>query len=105
MVAQWLVSYFYRTKFYLGFHHVLYAAYLCAREPERLRLVTKWLYPNVAVQYNTNWQAVERNIRTVIATAWRRKPELLAQRGPAQPMLRTSTPSRFLCIPVEHMSI
>ena len=39
---------------YTSFHYVSYAAYLCAREPERLQLVTKWLYSDVALQYNTN---------------------------------------------------
>lgn len=40
-------------------------------------MVTKWLYPDVAEQYKTNWKAVERNIRSIIALAWDSNPELL----------------------------
>ena len=44
---------------------------------DRLLLVTKWLYPDVAKKYGTNWKAVERNIRTVSAIAWKRNRPLL----------------------------
>ena len=49
---------------------------LC-RGPERLLLVTKWLYPDVAKQYGTNWKAVERNIRTVGRVIWNSNRPLL----------------------------
>ena len=52
------------TANYTGFSYLVRALQLCAEEPERLLLVTKWLYPDVAKQYGTNWKAVERNIRT-----------------------------------------
>ena len=53
------------TANYTGFSYLVRALQLCAEEPERLLLVTKWLYPDVAKQYGTNWKAVERDIRTV----------------------------------------
>ena len=53
------------TANYTGFFHTAYAVSLCVEQPDRLVLVTKWLYPEVAKQYKTNWKAVERNIRTV----------------------------------------
>ena len=52
------------TENYTGFFHMAYAVWLCVEQPDRLLLVTKWLYPEVAKQYRTNWKAVERNIRT-----------------------------------------
>ena len=59
------------TANYTGFFHTAYAISLCAEQPDRLLLVTKWLYPEVARQYGTNWKAVERNIRTVSCIIWR----------------------------------
>ena len=62
---------------YKGFFHCAYAVTLCMQQQERLLLVTKWLYPDVARHYGTNWKAVERNIRTASAIAWKRNRPLL----------------------------
>ena len=45
-----------------------------------------------------------RNIRTVIATTWRRDPEFLVQWGSAQSFPQKPVSSRFLYILVERMS-
>ena len=45
---------------YKGFFHAAYAVSLCMERQDRLLLVTKWLYPDVAKRYRTNWKAVER---------------------------------------------
>ena len=65
------------TENYIGFYHIAYAVSLCTEQPERLLLVTKRLYPEVAKQFNTNWKAVERNIRTVNCIIWRENRPLL----------------------------
>lgn len=65
------------TGNYIGFLHAACAVSLCAAQPERLLLVTKWLYPEVAKQFGTNWKAVERNIRTVGDIIWRENRPLL----------------------------
>lgn len=67
------------TANYIGFFHTSYAIWLCAREPERLQLVTKWLYPDVAEHYGTNWKAVERNIRFLISMIWDNNPGILRE--------------------------
>ena len=67
------------TSNYTGFFHTSYAVLLCAEQPERLSLVTKWLYPEVAKRYRTKWTAVERNIRTVGSIIWRDSRPLLEQ--------------------------
>ncbi len=67
------------TANYTGFFHMAYAVQLCATQPERPQLVTKWLYPDVARRYQTSWQAVERNIRTVSGVAWAQGQPLLEQ--------------------------
>ena len=43
---------------YKGFFHAAYAVSLCMERQDRLLLVTKCLYPDVAKQYGTNWKAV-----------------------------------------------
>lgn len=67
------------TANYTGFFHTAYAVSLCAEQPDRLLLVTKWLYPEVAKRYRTSWRAVERNIRTVNCIIWRENRPLLEQ--------------------------
>ena len=58
------------TANYTGFFQTASAVRLCMEQPERLLLVTKWVYPDVAKRYKTNWKAVERNIRTVNGIVW-----------------------------------
>ena len=57
---------------YLGAHYLAYAELLVLEDQRRLTMVTKWLYPEIAARYHTSWQAVERNIRTVISLCWAR---------------------------------
>ena len=72
------------TANYTGFFQTASAVDLAMRQPERLLLVTKLLYPAVAKRHRTSWQAVERNIRSVGAIIWRRNRPLLEElaRGP-----------------------
>ena len=67
------------TANYIGFFHTSYAVLLCAKQPERLLLVTKWLYPEVAKRYRTKWTTVERNIRTAGDIIWWENRPLLEQ--------------------------
>lgn len=60
------------TPNYKGFLHLGYALELCAQQPERLQLVTKKLYPDIAKRYQTSWVAVERNIRTAKELIWQK---------------------------------
>lgn len=62
---------------YKGFWYTAYAAVLTAIDQDRLLLVTKRLYPDVARHLGTSWHAVERDLRTVIDIAWNRNPVLL----------------------------
>ena len=64
---------------YAGFFQTAYAVELCRAEPERLLLVTKIVYPEVARLYKTSGSAVERNIRTVCGIAWKNNRCLLEQ--------------------------
>lgn len=80
------------TANYKGFSYAAYATALCAERPDLLLLVTKDLYPEVAKRFQTTWQAVERNIRTVIMVVWARNPALLSRMagGPLEERPRSS---------------
>lgn len=65
------------TENYKGFSQMACATRLCAEEQERLTLVTKRLYPEVAKRYHTSWQTIERNLRTVGNVIWKRNGPLL----------------------------
>ena len=77
MAARQLMHRLGITANYTGYFHTSHAVMLSAQEPERLLLITKWIYPDVAKHYHTTWRSVERNIRTVIKLAWEtNRPEL-----------------------------
>lgn len=67
------------TANYTGFFYTSYAVLLCIERPERLLLVTKWLYPEVAKQYRTKWTTVERDIRTASGIIWQENRPRLEQ--------------------------
>lgn len=85
------------TANYMGFFYCAYAVYLCAVQPRRLMLVTKWLYPAVALHYGTTRGAVERDIRTVIAIIWEANPALLSEFAGYE-LTEKPRPVRFLSI-------
>lgn len=82
---------------YKGFFHTAYAVSLCMEQQDRLLLVTKWLYPDVAKKYGTNWKAVERNIRTVSTIAWKRNRALLESLA-QRPLGRHLCSTEFLAV-------
>ena len=85
------------TADYTGFFYTSYAVWLCLQQPERLLLVTKWLYPAVAKHYGTTWKNVERDIRTVIARVWQNNPQFLAELA-GIPLIEKPRPAKFLAI-------
>lgn len=78
-----------------GFYHTAYAVLLAMENPQRLLMVTKWLYPEVAQHYHTTWSAVERSIRTVITIIWNTCPELLSEIAGC-PLPKKPGPSQFI---------
>lgn len=65
------------TENYTGYQYMVQALLLCLENPNRLQMITKWLYPDVAKRYKTTWTAVERNIRTLGRVIWRENQPLL----------------------------
>lgn len=85
------------TANYTGFFQTACAVDLALQQPERLLLVTKWLYPEVACRYGTTWRAVERNIRVTAGKAWKNNRPLLEQMARC-PLHRQPNAARFLAI-------
>lgn len=82
---------------YKGFFITADAVLLFVQSRDHLIMVTKDLYPTIARKYETNWRAVERNIRTASALAWEKKPELLSRMA-GERLIKRPTASRFLSI-------
>ena len=61
-----------------GFFYTTYSVWLAVREPERLTLVTKWLYLDVAKHYGSSVDAVGKGISRVITEVWANKSEVLS---------------------------
>lgn len=91
------------TATYGGYYYTAYSVALAKGQPERLLLVTKWLYPDVARQYGTTWRCVERSIRTVISLAWERNPKLLSSLS-GYPMDKKPSVGQFISILMYNLS-
>ena len=82
---------------YTGFLQTAYAVELCQAEPERLLLITKKVYPEVARLCGTSWRAVERNIWTACGIAWSNNRYLLEQLA-HKPLSQKPYNAQFLAI-------
>ena len=90
------------TANYTGFFHTSYAIKLCVERQDRLVQVTKMVYPEVAKEYNTNWKAVERNIRTACQRAWRVNRKHLSDLA-GYPLYAPPAASDFISIIAAHL--
>lgn len=82
---------------YVGYFYIAYAVFLALEDSKRLLSVTKLLYPSVAQYCQTNWKAVERDIRTVVSVIWKTNPSLLSEYA-GFPLTDKPISSRFLSI-------
>lgn len=55
-----------------GYHYIRTAVLMVSDDMELVSSVTKLLYPDVAKQYQTSSQKVERAIRNAIEVSWQR---------------------------------
>ena len=67
------------TANYDGFYQTVYAVELAVAAPEKLQSVTNFIYPEVAVKYNTSPDNVRKNIAKIRDVAWERNPQLLSE--------------------------
>ena len=83
------------TGCYKGFKHTTYAICLAIQDESRLEAITKELYMETASHFNCEWAAVERNIRTAVARAWRVNRPLLSEIA-GYPLETEPTASEFI---------
>lgn len=88
---------------YAGFNYAAYAVSLCMQEPERLLLVTKWLYPDVARRYHTSPECVERNIRTICKLSWERNPGFVCEMA-KHPLTEKPSNTQLIAILTTYLS-
>ncbi len=56
---------------YSGYKFVVFGILNTINDIECLKYISKSLYMDIALKYNTTWQRVERNIRTVVSAIWK----------------------------------
>ena len=64
-----------QLRFYKGYGYIVSAMRIIFVEPDCLQHVTKELYPEIAKQYQTDWRAVERSVRSALLRSWERESE------------------------------
>lgn len=60
---------------YIGYFQTAQAVEICVESPDKLTQMTKQVYAEVGKRYRVNWTSIERNIRTVVKMAYKRRPE------------------------------
>lgn len=83
------------TRCYKGYKHTAFAIYLAVQEESRLEAITKEIYMETASHFGCSWTAVERNIRTAVARAWRINRPLLCEMA-GYPLDTEPTASEFI---------
>lgn len=63
------------NRTYKGYKYLIYVLELARQEPERLDLVTKRVYPDVARAFGVSTSSVDSALRTTAKVCWRRGPE------------------------------
>ncbi len=61
------------------YFYMAQALRLSLQDPNRLLLVTKRLYPDVARDLGTNWKSVERSLRRAVDIIWDFAPDKLSE--------------------------
>ena len=85
------------------FFYTSYAILLSIQEPQRLELITKLLYPDVAKHYNSTKTAVEKGIRKMVDRIWRDNPQLLSEMT-GKPLKAKPSNTQFLIIASSYLT-
>ncbi len=59
------------SRSYTGYNYVVYGLLLIIEDEKRIECITKSLYLDIAEHYQTNWNCVEKNMRTVVTSVWK----------------------------------
>ena len=92
------------TANYRGFYQMASALELAWEQPERLLLVTKYIYPDVAKGCGATWRSVERNLRTAVRVIWQADTPMLQEVVGDGEKKKPNT-ARFLALIIKWLSI
>lgn len=81
---------------FLGYEYLCRALELRLDQPDGQ--LTKWLYPEVAKTFGTNWKSVDRNIRTAVGAGWKRGGRPVLEELAGMPLRRKPSNGAFLKI-------
>lgn len=91
------------NRSYMGFCYIIYAVKLSIEDENRLQLISKWLYPEIAKKYCTSTQCVERNIRTLVAKIWNKGNRPLLETIAYTPLNKKPNNASFIAILVAYL--
>ena len=91
------------NRSYTGFYYVISAVQLSIEDGDKLQLISKWLYPEVAKKYHTSVQCVERNIRTLVALIWNKGDRSLLEHIAYTPLRKKPNNAAFISILVSYL--
>ena len=91
------------NRSYTGFYYVISAVQLSIEDGDKLQLISKWLYPEVAKKYHTSVQCVERNIRTLVALIWNKGDRSLLEHIAYTPLIKKPNNAAFISILVSYL--
>lgn len=79
-----------------GYHYFAYSIVLNIQDPERVRYITKELYPDCAIRFHTTVARVERSMRTAVKACWKQGGAETLDRMVGYHLIRRPTNSQFI---------
>ena len=68
--VEWLLRSMGMSGKHAGFAYLIAMIAEVVREPDKLQLITRKLYPDMAVRFQVPSSRIERNVRTIINSYW-----------------------------------
>lgn len=79
-----------------GFPYAAYMIEQVKEDPERIRLITKRLYRETARKFDVSPESVERDLRTLIRSCWKRTDHSFLEHIAGTTLHRPPTNSEFI---------
>lgn len=91
------------NKSYVGFNYTVQAVELVLTDENKISLISKWLYPDIAKINSTSIECVERNIRTIVNTIWYKGNRELLQACSMTELTEKPNNTQFISILCTHI--
>lgn len=84
------------------FYFIAYAVQLALEQPQRLALVTKWLYPAISDKYSVSVSSVQNSIRNAIQAVFSGQRTVICER--LFPYCQSATTARFIAVIIRYLT-